>query len=429
MRRFHLGWVTLCTLLVACQANVGGVDPAGRAKKPVTPAATAKPGPAASTGAPSAMPVAATMLSGMVKMDAGYVVSAGGGNVIAAGGANVVSAGGGNLIRVGGQVISAGGANAVSAGGANFRTLASALAFGDMLPARGMVVVAVSLRTGEPLGQAVLTNDAGRYTLAIPKSETGNVRIVAAVPGKSDTDPVLSNARLQSEALTTGAAAAEVVVDDDRALVSRYFRQAFVTRMGGLLNKRTPDVGEPKTAEEAFFRQVWGELAAAAVAAKSADWPADRRQAVAQRLADAVIYYVDFASAKVNRDKANWENPQEETCFDAYLDIMRRFRLGALQRIAADPRFLEKQTYMQGQAASIERGVELGEHIARTYLGESKRYDELKDVFATVGLDRREGNRLKAAEEGLITAIGLTLVTNADAKAALLELIRTEGQR
>lgn len=426
MRRSHLGWLTLCTLLAACQANVGGADMAGKAKKPVTPAASAKPGPTASA---SAMPVATTVLAGVVKMDAGYVVSAGGGNVVSSGGANVVSAGGGNLIQVGGQVISAGGANVVSSGGANYRAQASAVAFGDMLPARGMAVVAVSLRTGEPLGQAVLTDDAGRYTLAIPKSETGNVRVVAAVPGKSATDPVLTNARLQSEALTPGTAPAEVIVDDDRALVSRYFRQAFVTRMGGLLNKRTPDVGEPKSAEEALFRQVWGELATAAVAAKSADWPAERRQAVAQRLADATIYYVDFARAKVNRDKANWENPQDETCFDAYLDIMRRFRLGAVQRIAADPLFLKKQAFMQGQAVAIERAVELGEFIAKTYLGESKRYDDMKDVLATMGLDRREGNRLKAAEEGLITAIGLTLVTNADARAALIELIRTEGQR
>ncbi|MNS81744.1 hypothetical protein D3C72_1154640 [compost metagenome] len=275
----------------------------------------------------------------------------------------------------------------------------------------------------------MLTDGTGRYTLEIPKTETGNVRVVAAVPGKSATDPVLKNERLQTEALISGAAAAEVTLDDDRALVSRYFRQAFVTRMGGLLNKRTTDVGEAKSPAEALFRQFWGELASEAVTAKSADWPAERRHVIAQRLADTMIYFVNFGAAKVKVDGADWDNPKDETCFDAYLDVMRQFRLGAIKNTIADPQFLKKQAFLEGQEATIVRAVEIGEFIAKRYLGEASRYDELQAIFASMGIDRREVNRLKAAEQGLTTAIGLTMVTQPDAKAAMIELLRAEGKR
>ena len=85
MRRTMAGAVALTMLVSACQANVAGpggklsVTSSGGNAKLVPPDGPVK------------------LLAGTLKMDASYVVSAGGGNVVSAGGGNVVSAGGGNL--------------------------------------------------------------------------------------------------------------------------------------------------------------------------------------------------------------------------------------------------------------------------------------------------------------------------------------------
>ncbi|MFN3430749.1 MAG: hypothetical protein ACK46X_12430, partial [Candidatus Sericytochromatia bacterium] len=402
--------MTLCTLLVACQATVGGPTVAGRAKKPTPTAASARPA-APPSGGPSATPaVPTTALAGLVKMDASTVVSAGGANVISAGGANVVSA-----------------------GGANYRALAMQVAFGEMLPVSGVAVVAVSLRTGKPLGSAVLTDAEGRYKLAIPQSETGNVSVLAAVPGKSAEDPVLKNPRLRLETLASGGGAAtDVLVDVDRAVVSRYIRRAFVGRMIALLDVETKD---GSSIDNPLFRAVWERLMDEAIAAKSAEWPAERQRAVAERLADNLIYFVKLESAKVDVNGANWPDPKEETAFEAYADVLGRCRAEATARMAPpNEAYFDTQPFMaahnQGRPADqqvkLRKPSEFGDFITDRYLTVTDGYNTRTEVFEALGLDRRLVNRLRAAEDGLMATIGITMVTNDKAPEAIIQLIRDE---
>ncbi|MNU05944.1 hypothetical protein D3C72_2509430 [compost metagenome] len=54
--------------------------------------------------------------------------------------------------------------------------------------------------------------------------------------------------------------------------------------------------------------------------------------------------------------------------------------------------------------------------------------ENFKDALDSLGIERRQANRLAAAEEGLMTAIGITMVTNKSARDAVVQLIRDEAK-
>jgi hypothetical protein len=432
--------VSLTLLMSACQASLGPASVASRAKKPAA-TASARPStrpsttPASVAIAPSPTPLQPSIaLTGQVKMDASFVVASGGGNVVAAGGGNVIAAGGGNLIMVGGQVIAAGGGNVVASGGGNvvapgggnYRLAGAGVALGEMLPAKGMVVVAVSLRTGKPLGEAVLTDDQGRYTLHIPEGETGNVRVVAAVPGKSPEDPVLKNPKLQSELLTPAkqaTGAAEQVVDDDRTLASRYFRRAFVGRLDELLKAEdsTPvNTGNP------LLDALWLELRAAARDADTRHLPESARKTLSERMADNLISYMDLQSAKADMKWEAWKTPKDERSFDAFIDILSHCREAAREKLEAKETFFDGLSYFQGY--TIRRPTDFGEFVVAEYLSKYGWDEKLGPVLASIGVDAGEAHHLKAAETGLQLALGLTLLTNTTAKNAIVQLMKDAGK-
>jgi hypothetical protein len=447
MRRPVFGLLALSLLASACQTSFGAPDAPNRLKKPAT-ASSVKPSAKPSTGAanplangsaaPKASPtpsVPMTALKGLLKMDASFVVSAGGANVVSAGGANVVSAGGGNLIKVGGQVISAGGANVISAGGANYRTQAISVALGTMLPAQGMAVVAVSLRTGKPLGDAVLTDEAGRYTLEIPKSETGNVRVVAAVPGKSADDKILDNPGLRSELLTpaksASGAAAEQVVDDDATTVSRYFRQAFVNRLDELLTRTEPSRPDPNP----LVAESQGALEQAGLDAKTHALPVEVRRELAGRMADNFIYFVDFESAKV-KGVTGWSNTTDERCFPAFLDIMRQVREAAVKKLLSQQDFFDQKPYLLSANAGttppkylIRRASDLGNFCVEEYLSRSGKLAGIRPVLADIGVPADQEFRLEGADWGISTQMGYTLALNPEVKNTLIKLIQESANR
>jgi hypothetical protein len=397
-------------------------------------------------------------VNGLLKMDPSAVIAAGGGNVIAAGGGNVIAAGGGNLIKVDGNVIAAGGGNVIAPGGGNYRTLAIGLRpvaaaiglrpvaaaievpLGDLLPAQGMVVVPVSLRTGEALGPAVLTDAEGRYTLQIPGTEKGNVRVIAAVPGKTADDPLLDDPKLQSESLVSGTPAADaapVVMDDDQALVSRFFRRAFLGRLEELL---TVSIKDPQGSGNPLFDEVWNGLIDAAIAAKTAEMPRKVRRELAERLANNLIYHVDLRTIVVDRSGPDWPGETDETVFAAYHEVLRSARLAAAAKLKANRKFFDDQPYVLeanarlaaepgAEAWVIRRPKELGHFITAEYMENSGRLDELKDVFASIGVKPKMVHRLRAAETGLTNALALTLVLNKAARADMLELVGAAGTR
>jgi hypothetical protein len=295
-----------------------------------------------------------------------------------------------------------------------------------MLPASGMAVVAVSLRTGEPISEAVLTDEQGRYKLHIPKTETGNVRVVAAVPGKTQDDPVLTNTKLQSELLTPAQSTGELTIDDDRSLVSRYFRQAFTGRLDDLLAN---DSGAPSNTGNPLVDALWTELQAAAQSIHSHSMPEATRKALSARMAECLISYVDLQNAKSDKNWPNWLDPKDELVFDAYTDIMRQARLAAQTKLAK-PDYFDTLPFVieKGYVGKIQRPIDYCQFVINEYLSKAVDEPKLVPVYASVGLDSQVAFRVRAAENGLRSAIGITLITNPAAKKALIDLIKSGGK-
>ncbi|MNS58074.1 hypothetical protein D3C72_909800 [compost metagenome] len=390
-----------------------------------------------------------TALKGQLMVDASYVISAGGGNVISAGGGNVISAGGGNvisagggnLIKVGGNVISAGGGNVISAGGGNFRLLAIEVAFGAMLPAKGMAVVPVSLLTGKPLGGAVLTDGAGGYTVQVPESETGNVRLVAAVPGSSATDPRLDNPKLAYELLTTPRASeAANLIDEDTALTSHFIRMAFAARLAALLKAETQAQWDAELgvwaggggASSALVGPLVQDLRAAMTAARTHALAPAKREALAERLADVIVYHTDLDRAMLDRSMPEFKALPEQKAIPALRDLLKRFREGAIKTYgsnlspANELPFVKAVNRLPGKAYVFEKPTDLGTFAVRELMTldeKGNRVVQMFDLFDALGVDRAESNRLMAAQYGILTTVGQTMFLNATAKASFTKVL------
>jgi hypothetical protein len=480
----------LAMLVSACQANMGGVT---TARKP----GTAKPGagplkPGAGVISPGGGNVVAggganvdpnepvTKLLGTLKMDASYVIAAGGGNVIAPGGGNVIApgggnviapgggnviaAGGGNLIMVGGNVIAAGGGNVIAPGGGNYRALAFGpftvadaieVAFGEVLPAKGMAVVPVSLLTGKPIGPAVLTDEAGRYAVDIPEAETGNVRLMAAVPGKSATDPVLSNAKLHYQLLVSqGGQDTARIIDEDSALVSLYTQRTFAGRLDGLLQARDKsDWGADlekwlNLGDNAMIRGLLDNVADEMLAAKTYAMPEAKRKALANRLADTVVYHVKFDNAMVDRSQPDWQPAEDEKVITALNEIMRLFREGARKKMAAanattpeqitavfaDAPFMVIANQMREKEGKppvkLFKATDFGDFVVDHYfaINDTARLMSLTDVFHALDVDQKHVPRLKAAQFGMLKTLGFTMFADKAAEKAFMELLQEAGE-
>jgi hypothetical protein len=498
----------LAMLVSACQANLGGVTtarkpgaakPAGGTVKPATGAGVVAPGSGnvvAGGGANIDPNEPVTKLLGTLKMDASYVIAAGGGNVIAPGGGNVIApgggnviapgggnviaAGGGNLIMVGGQVIAAGGGNVIAPGGGNviapgggnviapgggnYRTLAVGpftvadaieVAFGEVLPAKGMAVVPVSLRTGKPIGPAVLTDEAGRYAVDIPESETGNVRLMAAVPGKSATDPILSNAKLHYQLLVSqGGQDTARIIDEDSALVSLYTQRTFAGRLDGLLQARDKsDWGADlekwlNLGDNAMIRGLLDTVADEMIAAKTYAMPEAKRKALANRLADTIIYRVKFDDAMVDRSQADWQPAEDEKVIPALNEIMKLFREGARKKMAAanattpeqitavfaEAPFMVIANQMRAKEGKppvkLFKATDFGDFVVDHYfaINDTARLMSLTDVFHALDVDQKHVPRLKAAQFGMLRTLGFTMFGNPTAKEEFVELLRAAGK-
>lgn len=431
--------LALSVMLSACQTTVKGVtarQPSRVASSaPALPSGSAKlPGTVAGSPAPVVPAGPSVAVNGLLNMEPSAVIAAGGGNVIAAGGGNVIAAGGGNLIKVGGNVIAAGGGNLIGAAGGNYRTLAIEVPLGDMLPAQGMVVVPVSLRTGQPIGPAVFTDAQGRYQLQVPKSETGNVRVMVAVPGKTASDPVLDNPKLQMEGLmsltTLGDKTLEI--DDDNALVSRFFRRAFLGRIDELLQVEIKD--PTMTSGNPLFDQVWSKLVDAVLEAKTAQLPRKARRELAERMANLLIADVDLRTTMVDRSGPDWPGEVDETAFDAYTDVMRLVRRACAAKLRADRKFFDTQPYvelanarLQGEPDStpweLRRPKDVGEFITAEYFEMTGRLTGLKEVFESIEVKPKMVHRLQAAEKGLENSLALTIALNSKSRDALHAMI------
>ena len=460
--------------LAACQAAPGGVPtPAGSARPrasrpPVEVKATPLPGPPApgATAAPQASPTAslapATLLkpatpsrtlTGVVRIDAAYAVSASGASIITNNGATAVAAAGqlvsnntGNLIaNNGGALIANNGGALISDRGAGY-ALAQAPAaplLGTILPAAGLLVSARALGTGAmvPLGvdaagapvAAVLTNAAGAFELYVP---AGTERLVFEVrfPGDAASDP-----RLAYDLLPANATDA-LVIDEDTAQVTRYVREACRGTIAKFIltddvEKTVADIAddaaaglvEPLTALVREFRGLSGEVGLDRASA------ADKER-VAARMTDVILAHVDLESVKLTQAYwPDWLGP-EEPAIPALIDIMRRVREATTRTLTADAGFFERQAYLaraneelpEGQPPfAIRKPADLNHFLVQAFVIPNKHHTETEAVFESIALEKEQSQRLYAAVNNYIGVIAMTLFTDSEgAKTQALDVLR-----
>lgn len=394
MRPLIAAGLTTLLLLSACQ--LPGVQTTGRKAGPAKAVASAKPTVKPSAALPTAVD---GVLSGTLKMDASYVVAAGGGNVIAAGGGNVIAAGGGNVIAAGGgNVIAAGGGNVIAPGGGNYRTLSTALPAGTMLPASGMVVVALSVTTGKPLTEAVFTDAQGRYTLTLPKGLTENVNLVAAVPGTSETDPKLSDRRLQYSVLTKPSGAR--AIDEDTALATRYLRAVFNNKVQAFFQNmlKASDVAlQP-------YPQGFRDMIAKAKAMKISEMPEPRQRVLYQRATRLLMAVIELDAAKAELS--------QDPALPTMVSILREIREAAGRKLAADPAHFAQASYIKEQPLwgcyyVIKKPSDINDFLVTKYLsiGDELNLNKTAPILADLGVPADRKNMIFNAALGLSGAM------------------------
>lgn len=459
MKKSSLALLSLMILL-GCKAPAAA--PTGT-KTPSKPAASK---PLAST-APSGLPAGpTTAIGGLLEMDAGYVVAAGGANVIAAGGANVVAAGGGNVIAAGsanvvaaggGNVIAAGSANVVAPGGANwiirgFGVLqAASVPVGTLLPAAGMLVVPVSLVTNRQIGDAVLTGPDGRYTVKVPTAQTGTFRLLAAVPARRVDDPLLNDTRLRYNYMTDlNSKPADNTINEDTTLAFEYLRQIFMRRLGEGLAQGKIDVAS--TSDSALVRQLAQELNDAMVEARTATLDEPARTELARRCVGMLFeqgmmkhfYTADFkvkVADAISKDKAKFSGKPGDTLASVVLrDVLVEIRTRATDamRRGVD---LNQKAYVKAEIARatvghplhgfvIRRPADLNEFVVHAYMGEDNGEGLVRMLELTRDPDLAFEDaelpviRLKGAAEGIAERLTLQLFTDPTTKRDVVQAIR-----
>jgi hypothetical protein len=405
-----VGIVLAAAFLAACQANVPS-----RAKTTVKattqsakPAATTKP---AAIAKPIGVP-----LSGLVQIDANYVIAAGGGNVIAAGGGNVIAAGGGNVI---------------AAGGGNFRLLGIEVPLGTMLPVQGMQVQALDMTTGQPYGQPVLSDAKGGFKLDVPKGTTDNVLLVARFKG-------LEDARLVYPLVVSPEAAQDRVIDEDTATVTRYLRQCMVaffsrqlggTGMSGDSEAFAKGLRIPP-ALAAFALPALGEFRKAAEARNTMAMDMPARRLIAQRVTDTLLAKIKLTEMII--DPALYpQQDKPESAITVMTDTMRQLRVAAGQKMAGDPDYFSKQDFMKKavQKWEIKKPSDLNEFLVGEYMANDSLtgnvFGEMHLVAENLEVPKANVERLNRAVDTIGLSLGKVFVLDKATREMALKAIAT----
>ncbi len=315
----------------------------------------------------------------------GQLVAAGAGNMVAAGAGNMVAAGGGNVLPTGGG-------NLFTAPRFTLRQAAAAASeVGLQMPAAGVLVSVVSLRSGRylPLGvdadgqpvYAVYSNLLGGYEVWLPAAEQGNVAVVVSAAA---ADP-----RLNYNLVTEADQAKVAPLDETTALATRYLRRALTGRMRFMLQQ--PEVVKLFLASDKFLRPdararvvamidtfaSIGSEAGVDYAALS-DEAADR---LAQRVLDASLAGFDLAKTPINaRDLAGWDTDvsvnegeprQDLPLLDALRGCAWFLHEAAAARLRREPDFFS-QAYL-AERVNAAGGEGAAEPLKRAWAGEIRK--------------------------------------------------------
>jgi hypothetical protein len=347
----------------------------------------------------------ASVLKGVARLDASYIVAAGAGNIISGNGSAIVAAGGGNIIsgngsavlaNAGGQIVASGAGNVISgngsaiisgngsaivaqgggnivasgagnivASGAGNRRL---LAAGDdaRVPVAGMPLGVYSLTDHQPVPvgvdkdgkpvYTVYTNQAGGFELYLPKEKAGNVLVVAQVKPEA-TDP-----RLAYGFVAESGTGEELSLDEDTAVLTTYFRRGLGPFLAqGMLENDVEKVesqyldtkGLPATLKLVIDKQ-FKELRAAAKLVNVDSAPEQEVKDLVQRMVDAMVahFYLGTDPAKqpiilTRSPSCNYWHGPDEPAMPAMADLMRILRVKVRAKLAADPSYFDNTDYVR----------------------------------------------------------------------------------
>jgi voltage-gated potassium channel Kch len=313
---------------------------------------------------------------------------------------------------------------------------------GTILPVKGMVVLPISLRTGTIVGKPVFTDETGGYTLQVPESVAGNLRVVTRIAVAKASDPIATDNRAQYNLLVdtaktdTAAPAPAAAIDEDSSVGSQYLRAAFAGRLKDIIVADDADAAAGELVKALGFSETIKTFLSGSVhelnqASKDAGVPsmaAADIDALSGRLTDILLSYVPVYTIMIDPAKYGKWGP-EEPAFAGMVDVIKQVRLAATAKMAADPKAFDNAPWMAGAPfpKEIKKPSDVCDFVVANYLvslnGEKGR---TQDAFEGAGVPDAElqAHRINALSIGLLANVGQTLISNPEAKDKMIAAIK-----
>jgi len=344
----------------------------------------------------------------------GELVAVEGGNVISHNGASLISDAGGSAVsNAGGSLVGKSKYMLAAAEAVQVLDATTGPSFGTQLPAAGMQIAAISLRTGSalPIGEdpegkpvfSIITNLAGGYTLHLPPEEAGNVLVVAGVPEVQDP-------RSRYALLAPAKAGVRADLDEDTSAVTRTIREVLAHRLAEVFVSPPAratcllmNSGSLPADTGAMIAKLVEDLHEAAASARVTADPAQRGavSALSRRVADLMLAPVDLPGIVIAPNGTRADASADvigSPALTVLVDVMRDARERATAKLAADPGFLSRQDFFRTATACdptryrFEKPSDLNAFVLEEYLLNNSDPGLLRaaDVFLALGMPTTE---------------------------------------
>jgi hypothetical protein len=288
------------------------------------------------------------------------------------------------------------------------------------------------------VGKPVFSDETGAYAVAVPESLKGSLRLVAKVPVSQQDDPLAKDPRVAYN-LVVKADAKDPVIDEDTAQVTKYLRSCFAARIREALISE--DIaGTSATMLIAlqlspmlsnFLEGTLREINEAGKAAKVREMPPERQELLTQRVTDVLLSYVELDDL-VYDPAVNLAGGEKGPAIPFLVETMRKIRATATAKMRTNPNFFNElpRVKQARQKTEIRKPADVSQFVVDEYVLDTtaNRAPDLNLFFIDIGLTIEDGARVNALSINILTAVGQTLLTNAEAKAGLLAAIKASAQ-
>ncbi|MDB5101211.1 MAG: repeat containing protein [Cyanobacteria bacterium RYN_339] len=373
----------------------------------------------------------------------GQIVAQGGGNVIVP--ATLITNDGGSLItNDGGSLITNDGGSIVAQGGGNYALMQ---ADGGTLPAAGMWVSVIDLRTGValPLGndaagnpvRAIYSDAKGHFTVHLPAAVAKNVRVVARAPGQPDP-------RLHLQVVTPVQGGSALKVDGTNAIATAYLRDVLAIKLLQLVNAEPSVVsgyflkvqassqGARATTLKNLIEAPLNEVKDAFRKVHAEQLPPQRQLELSILASDRLLADIDLAALEV--DYQTYAPKKDTVSGLGGLGAVDTFRI-ALDVIAAQAgedasksgspsfaAFIGAKPYVRAANMlrpacapfTFQQPSDFAAFIVKTYLSgtDDRTLDVLDHVFYDLGVAIEQRDRIRGAGVGIFLALAFQMAND-----------------